>query len=118
MELDTESVTELKKSAQMDAKLEEPRMNLAQLNMENGNYAEASQLYFETLRANSANMIARQELGRCTDVFETPKKLKNLLSVLQLDPFNAESAYHLGMLYHFYMQDGEKAVEYYQRFLA
>ena len=119
MELDTESVTELKKSAQMDEKLEEPRMNLAQLNMENGNYAEASKLYFETLRSNSANMTARQNLGvALMSSKNTEEAEKIFLSVLQLDPFNAESAYHLGMLYHLYMQDGEKAVEYYQRFLG
>jgi tetratricopeptide (TPR) repeat protein len=119
MDLDTESVTELKKAAQMDEKFEEPRMNLAQLNMENGNYAEASQLYYEVLRANNANLVARQNLGvALMSSKNTEEAEKIFLSMLQLDPFNADSAYHLGTLYHLYMQDGEKAVEYYQRFVA
>jgi hypothetical protein len=46
----------------------------------------------------------------------TEEAEKIFLSILQIDPFHADSAYHLGMLYHFYMQDGEKAVEYYNRF--
>jgi tetratricopeptide (TPR) repeat protein len=119
MDMDTESVAELKKAAQMDEKFVEPRMNLGQLNMENGNYGEASQLYFEALRANTANLTARKNLGiALMSSKNTEEAEKIFLSMLQLDPFNANSAYDLGLLYHFYMLDGEKAVEYYQRFVG
>lgn len=119
MDLETESVSEFKKAASMDEKLVEPRMNLAQMSMESGNYGEASQLYYQVLKANNANLAARQNLGvALMSSKNTEEAEKIFLSILQIDPFNANSAYHLGMLYHFYMQDGEKAVEYYQRFIS
>lgn len=102
----------------MDEKLTEPRMNLGQLSMDNGNYATASQDYYEVLRSNPVNMVARQNLGVALMSSKNPEEAEKIfLSILQIDPFNANSAYHLGMLYHFYMQDGEKAVQYYNQFL-
>ena len=118
-DLQTQSVEEFKKAAAMDEKLTEPRMNLGQLSMDNGNYAAASQYYYEVLRSNPVNLAARQNLGVALMSSKNPEEAEKIfLSILQIDPFHPDSAYHLGMLYHFYMQDGEKAVEYYNRFVG
>ena len=116
---ETAAIGEFKKAAEMDQNFIEPRMTLAQMYTENGNYNEAKQLYFEVLETNPILLTARLNLGV---VLMSSKNISEseqmLLSVLQIDPFNGGAAYNLGLLYQYYMQDGEKAVQYYDRFVG
>lgn len=118
-DMETEAVTQFKKAAEMDASLEAPRMTLAQMYIESGNYNEAIRLYYEVLKANAVQIKARQNLGVTLMSSKSIEEAESIfLSILQIDPFDTTSAFHLGLLYHYYMQDGEKAVQYYQRFIG
>lgn len=106
-------------ATERNPQLLEPKMNLAQTYISHHDYSNASKLYLDILNIDPLNLTAIYHLGIAHAALGQDEEAeKAFLNILKLDPTNRDIMYPLGLFYQYNMQDGQKAVRYYQRFIS
>ncbi|MCB1198431.1 MAG: tetratricopeptide repeat protein, partial [Deltaproteobacteria bacterium] len=97
----------------------QPKMNLAQSYIDHHDYNNAAKLYKDILSIEPLELTAIYHLGVSSAALGLDDAAnESFIGMVKIDPQNAKAMYALGILNQYHMQDGQKAVQYYNRFIA
>lgn len=113
-----ESQTAYLAATQRNPQLLEPKLTLAQTFIDHYDFNNAVKLYRDILEIEPLQLTAHYHLGVSSAALGLEDEAQEyFLNVLRLDPTNKDIMLALGIFYQYHVQDGPKAVKYYQRFI-
>jgi|GEM_PF-4243577 len=106
-------------ATQKNPQLVEPKLNLAQYYITHHDHNNAVKIYSDILQIEPLQLIAMYHLGVSSAALGLEDEAHNKFSqLLQLAPEHQEGLFAMGILNHYNMQDGQKALKYYRKYIA